>query len=496
MADISAAALKAAIDQWSTKTHPSLGLAEYRDTAIERVFGSNPLLFTRGQEVVNQMLDYNRQLGSPLTEAELVAGINKFSKSQYDQYGRNYQVDSDPFNIGRWSVALALIDKGMSDAGSALIKATDARQAITSQQAIELGKLADDQYTKMSAKYDELSQPHSASFGDILGAVATGLGVMFAPVGIAGALGGLAGGAVGSIGSLVGFGGSEAALGSGISSGAGGVTGISAGAGGATGVTGSVAGLSGGMLAPATTGGLLVGSEGFLGSTGNAIGDQVLNSAGQNAIKSAVTGGDPVQGALQGAAGGLIGASGIGSGAADMVGATGDAATAITTGVNAAAGSGAMTAINGGSFSDILENSAISGVSQGAGSYVSNALDSGSNAIDRGVGGAVAGGTNAALTGGDVGTGLLTSGLAGAAGGLATDLGASPAVSGVVQGVTGGLVNSALQPDDVVNPPPATAPTATTTRPDVSSVSFSDVIPQFVDKSVEWGTRLQQSGGI
>ena len=251
-------------------------------------------------------------------------------------------------------------------------------------------------------------------------------------------------------------------------------------------------------LIPADTGGWLVGSDGIIGSTGNAIGDQVLNSAGQNAIKSAVTGGDPVQGALQGAAGGLIGASGIGTGAADMVGATGDAATAVTTGVNAAAGAGAMTAINGGSFSDILENSAISGVSQGAGSYVSNALDSGSNAIDRGVGGAVAGGTNAALTGGDVGTGLLTSGLAGAAGGLATDLGASPAVSGVVQGVTGGIVNSALQPDAVVNPPPATTTTPTPAAPDVSSISFGDVIPHFVDvsRSTEWGNRLIQAGRI
>lgn len=320
---------------------------------------------------------------------------------------------------------------------------------------------------------------------------------------LGGTLAGLGGtfgaGATGGFGEVLGLG--ADALGSGISAGAGGVTGITAGAGGVTGITGSVAGLSGGTLAAASTGGLLVGSDGLLGSTGNAIGDQVLNSAGQNAITSAATGNDPLKGAVQGAVSGLIGASGVGSSVASGLGATGDAATAITSGVNAALGSGATTAINGGSFSDVLTNAATSGLAQGAGSYVGNSVDSGSAAIDRGLGGATAGGINAALTGGNIGTGILTGGAAGAAGGLATDLGASPAVAGAVQGVTGGLINSALQPDAVVNPPPAVTPattTPTTTTPEVSSVSFGDVIPQFMDvsRSTEWGRRLIEAGRI
>lgn len=247
-------------------------------------------------------------------------------------------------------------------------------------------------------------------------------------------------------------------------------------------------------LIPANTGGMFVGTEGLLGGTGNAIADSALNGAVQSGITSAVTGRDPVQGALSGAAGGLLGTAGLGQQVASGVGATGDAGAAITSGVNAAASTAASTAIAGGSFSDILENSLTSGITQGAGSYVSNVLDSGSTAIDRGVGGAVTGGLNAAITGGDVGAGLLTSGLSGAAGGAATDAGYGPEVAGVAQNVTGGLLNSALQEETAIQVP---APTTTTPAPS-GGLSFSDIVPQFKDvtRSTEWGDRLLSAGRI
>ena len=464
--------------------------------------GQEPLYFSDAQRkaTAETMRTFNSVLKLGLSEEDMVKGVNQFSGAQYQIYNQGYNAGSDPYNIARWSLWNALNNKGKTDVGNSLIEKTNAKQALTATQAEEIynkaNKWVDDTHASLEEQMEK--QKAHGFFGHLkamapgvltIASIFTGLGAFLGPAG-----GLAAAGAAGGFGEVLGLG--ADALGSGISAGAGGVTGITAGAGGVTGITGSVAGLSGGTLAAASTGGLLVGSDGLLGSTGNAIGDQVLNSAGQNAITSAATGNDPLKGAVQGAVSGLIGASGVGSSVASGLGATGDAATAITSGVNAALGSGATTAINGGSFSDVLTNAATSGLAQGAGSYVGNSVDSGSAAIDRGLGGATAGGINAALTGGNIGTGILTGGAAGAAGGLATDLGASPAVAGAVQGVTGGLINSALQPDAVVNPPPTTT---TTTTPQVSSISFSDVIPNFIDapRSTEWrGNRLIQAGRI
>ena len=461
--------------------------------------GQEPLYFSDAQRkaTAETMRTFNSVLKLGLSEEDMVKGVNQFSGAQYQIYNQGYNAGSDPYNIARWSLWNALNNKGKTDVGNSLIEKTNAKQALTATQAEEIynkaNKWVDDTHASLEEQMEK--QKAHGFFGHLkamapgvltIASIFTGLGAFLGPAG------GVA--AAGGFGEVLGLG--ADALGSGISASAGGATGITAGAGGVTGITGSVAGLSGGTLAAASTGGLLVGSDGLLGSTGNAIGDQVLNSAGQKAITSAATGNDPLKGAVQGAVSGLIGASGVGSSVASGLRATGDTATAITSGVNAGLGAGATTAINGGSFSDVLSSAATAGLAQGAGSFVGNSVDSGSAAIDRGLGGATAGGINAALTGGDIGNGLLTGGVAGAAGGLATDLGASPAVAGAVQGVTGGLINSALQPDAVVNPPPTTT---TTTTPQVSSISFSDVIPNFIDapRSTEWrGNRLIQAGRI
>lgn len=228
----------------------------------------------------------------------------------------------------------------------------------------------------------------------------------------------------------------------------------------------------------------------------------LLSSIGTNAAigagKSLVTGGDPLEGAILGGIGGAISGSGVlgdlSGGLIDATGATGIAANAITKGVNAAATGAISAAAGGGSFSDVLEAGAISGLTSGAGNYVAGTvLPETNNTIAGGAGGAAAGLTNAILTGGDIGNAVLTGAGAGAAGGLATDLGAGPGTAGAVGALAGGLIGSAVQQDPVVTgPQAATQPVATTPSGDYG-LSFSDVLPQFIHNpraDMQWGTRL------
>lgn len=231
-------------------------------------------------------------------------------------------------------------------------------------------------------------------------------------------------------------------------------------------------------------------------------GSGLLSSIGTNAAigagKSLVTGGDPLEGAILGGIGGAITGSGmlsdVSGGLIDATGATGVAANAITKGVNAAATGAIGTVAAGGSFGDVLEGGVISGLTSGAGNYVAGTvLPDTNNTVAGGAGGAVAGLTNAVLTGGDIGNAVLTGAGAGAAGGLATDLGAGPATAGAVGAVAGGLIGSAVQQDPVVTTPPPVTQPVTTTPPGEYGFSFSDVLPQFIHTpraDIQWGTRL------
>lgn len=223
----------------------------------------------------------------------------------------------------------------------------------------------------------------------------------------------------------------------------------------------------------------------------------VLTNAAIGAGKSLVTGEDPLKGAILGGVGGAISGSGmlgdVSGGLIDATGATGAAATAITKGVNAAA-TGAIGALaNGGSFSDVLSGGVVGGLTSGVGNYAAGTLLPGTNStVAGGAGGAASGLIQAALTGGDIGSGILTGGLAGAAGGLAKDMGAGPVTAGAVGALTGGLIKSAVQQDPVsaarnFNPPPMVSTTPSSGK---FSLSFSDIIPQFSNKKVPWGTRL------
>jgi len=219
--------------------------------------------------------------------------------------------------------------------------------------------------------------------------------------------------------------------------------------------------------------------------------ETVLTNAAIGAGASAIRGGNPLTGAITGGIGGLISGSGVlgdvSGGLIDATGATGAAANAITRGVNAAATGAISTAANGGSFEDVLEGGVISGITSGVSNYVAGSvLPSTNNTTAGGAGGAAGGLTQAVLTGGDIANGIITGGVAGAAGGLATDLGAGPGVAGAVGSIAGGLINSAVQQDPVVQPP-----TTTTVIP--NGLSFSDVNPQFIHNpraDMQWGTRL------
>ena len=286
---------------------------------------------------------------------------------------------------------------------------------------------------------------------------------------------------------------SGASLGSGISSGAGGVTGVTAGAGGATGVTGTVAGLSGGTLAPAATGGALIGSEGLIGSTGNAIADSALNNALQSGITSGVTGNDPLEGALRGAAGGLISSSGVLNdiSAALTPSDAGQVATnAISRGVNAAG----TAAVTGG-------DPITAGLTSGIGNYVGGTVaETGAPPVVAGaVGGGAAGATSAALNGGDIANGLITGAAGGGASGLASQLGASSGVASGIGSIVGGVVGSELADDQTAAGPTPVGTPAPTPTP-FAGMTFADMLPpEFVDvtRTTDWGSnRLATAGRI
>lgn len=281
-------------------------------------------------------------------------------------------------------------------------------------------------------------------------------------------------------------------------------------------------------------GGAMLG--GVLGGLGmSATASEIAANAAISGIKAAASGGDVGTAVLSGGLTGAVTSSGVlnnvSSGIIDATGATGNAASAITSGVNAAASSGISTAVNGGSFADALQNAAISGVVSGAGNYVTNTAltelngvppeqrpapvanatlndPSGNpitggtyndtslnltNALAGAAGGAVAGGTSAALNGGNIASGIITGAAQGGVGGLASDLGASPAVASGAGAVAGGLVNSAVQPDPIVSGPPAvqtTLPPAA--NPGEYGLDWGDGFSSFLytNRRPEWGTRL------
>jgi hypothetical protein len=227
--------------------------------------------------------------------------------------------------------------------------------------------------------------------------------------------------------------------------------------------------------------------------------ESVLTNAAIGAGTSAVRGGDPLVGAITGGIGGAISASGalsdVSGGLISSTGAEGAAATAITKGVNAAATGAVGAAINGGSFEDVLASGVTSGLTSAAGNYVSGELraDGSSGTVAGAAGGATAGVTNAVLTGGDITTGLITSGAAGAAAGAVSDLGAGPATAGAVGSVVGSVVGSELAPEPVTPPPVTTTTTPPPPVADSGDLSWGDLTLNYVTQpraDMAWGTRL------
>lgn len=356
--------LKAAIDSWSMNPNdPKFG---NWNVVINSSSAGAPLQFKRGQEVVDQMLGYNQQLGNVLSEEDLLSGLNKFSKSQYDHYKDGYAVDSDPFNIGRWAVAQSLIDKGSPDAGYKLIADTDARQAITSQQAIEIGKKAQEDYARMDAQMRDLAKVTGYGGGTTLGGYVQpdsgwewldDLVMTAAPLIVAGGFGaGLAG--LGGVGGAAGLGAAEAATGLGaLGEGAALGSGLTAGgglgltAGGGLGLTGTATGLgtigAGGALTSAGLAGTGLGAgwaglEAALGS-GLSAGAGAAETLGSGI--SATGGSTGLTGTITGDLAGNLGALGSTTGGAGLTGTIPGLGTLTAEGVLLPAAGGAAGAL-------------------------------------------------------------------------------------------------------------------------------------------------------
>lgn len=198
-----------------------------------------------------------------------------------------------------------------------------------------------------------------------------------------------------------------------------------------------------------------------LGLAGNLIGMALtfwnplaLGTFGAGVLGGAVGGGlatGSIEGALKGGIAGGVGgfagdaASGFVSGVQDAT-----LAKAITQGISGAASGATSTLLNGGDFSDIVKNSAISGIASGAGSYVGGTVkgivpkDYG-NTVGNAAGGAVTGLINAVGRGGDIGRGVLIGAGAGAVTGAAQDiLNTGTDASRFISGATGVILDSAL----------------------------------------------------
>ena len=143
--------------------------------------------------------------------------------------------------------------------------------------------------------------------------------------------------------------------------------------------------------------------------------------------------------------------------AADTSGAAAD--TASQSAINGSqllnsAGSGALKsmAVNAGTSlingkpidpTSVLESGVTGAIGAGTGNLLSQeGLDP---IVSQGVGGALAGTTNAAMRGTDVGQGLLTGGVGGAASGAATDIGQSLNLNPVAQGALSGVIKGGTQ---------------------------------------------------
>lgn len=233
---------------------------------------------------------------------------------------------------------------------------------------------------------------------------------------------------------------------------------------------------AGGVSTPAT-GGMFVGNSGLLGGTGNAIADAALNGVVRGGVTSALTGGDPVSGALTG---------GITGGFAAVLPTIG--MPIVDSAVKGAVSGGVGAAVNGG---DILTGAAAGGAAGGVGAAVRDVIPTsvGGNALTNAAAGAAAGAVGSAVAGGDVTTGLIKGGVAGGTAGALTDAGVNPTIAGAAGTAASGLI-SAPTPD-------AGTPAAQqqqTTNEITSGLGFSVVLPQFQQaprKDMQWGTRLQ-----
>ena len=191
----------------------------------------------------------------------------------------------------------------------------------------------------------------------------------------------------------------------------------------------------------ASTGGSLVGSGGMLGTTTNALADTILNQAATGAAMSAVTGGDPLKGAI---AGGIAG--GFGSVLPPSI--TGN--PLFNEAAKGAIGGAASAAMYG---ADILKGAVAGGAGGAAGQAAGGLVD---GSIAKGaISGAANAGVSTAVMGGDVKNAILRGGVGGGITGYLSD--------GKTPTLTDKLISAAVT-NQIVPHPSTSSPSQTKTN--------------------------------
>lgn len=500
MADVLYEALKPSLAAGgiSRELQQTLGLNDFGMRNWAAIAGSqgSPIAFN-AVSALGLMDAYNTSYNLGLTHDEIAEGIKRFRSWHANRFGSD-QLDatSSIVAVAAQSLAEAITAKGGNGFGSEFWQdiAKPGGELQKSNDIALTSGLA--KYNAVTSAFDDQAKVHGAGFVDgqyhSYGESSFADFVLdIAPLVVAGIA---TAGALGIGGLAAGAGADAAALAAGDAMAGIGATEATAAATAAaeTAATSAWAGL------PADTGGWLVGSDGLIGSTGNAIGDSVLNNAGQSVLKSAVTGEDPLKAAVTGAAGGFISSSGVlkDVSAAITPDDAGQVATnAISKGVNAAG----TNLITTGDVGTAAEAGLISGVGNYAGG---TAAENGANNVVAGaVGGGAAGATNAVLQDGNIATGLITGAAGGGAAGAATELGANSTVANTIGSVVGGVVGSELADDQTVTGGAAAGTGAAVVPAPFEGLTFADMLPpEFVDvkstRVTDWGSRLANAGRI
>lgn len=230
------------------------------------------------------------------------------------------------------------------------------------------------------------------------------------------------------------------------------------------------------LALPTTSGGWLIGGEGLLGSTGNTLADGLLNTAA-NKFGSSVATGNSIEDSLKGAV-----LSGAGDGFAGLLPNFG------TSWLNSAVGGAIKTGVSGG-------NPLAGALGSGVGSVVRTELsDAGVGDTLARAGGAAAGNAaGTAAIGGDPTASALAGGVGAATSGMLNAAGVNPLASSIAASAAGSAATNAFGNNHIAPLPGSSAGAGTTaiTRQDpvfsnYPYLGFATALPYTNARNVNW----------